>query len=162
MKARQIMVVPLIGLLLVLAQARVTSPAIFERPSQILVLAKTSANPITISSMSRSLPDNTYTSGYSLPPNTVFLLTKVSMNFTTTDTSYTGDVLFTIGDYYRFRLTIPGSAPGFIGLNENLPLGIPISDLSKQILIYQYGDSTQTPVAGSISIRLFGYTAPNN
>ncbi len=57
MKLRQVFVMPLLGLLLVLAQARVTAPAILERASQLLVLANSLANPITLSNMKRSLPD---------------------------------------------------------------------------------------------------------
>lgn len=158
MKLRKVFVAQLLGLILVLGQAGLTSPAILERASQLLNLHITLPNPITLSDMKQRLPDG-QTATYTLPSGQAFLLTKTSWHFTATDLTLNGDALMTIGNYYRIRLTMVN---GTIGSSDNIPLGIPITDFNQKISVYMFGDAAQTPIPGTISIRLLGFTAPNN
>lgn len=158
MKLRKICVVPLLGLILVLCQAGLTSPAILERASQLLNISNKLANPIALSAMVQHFP-NGNTQAFSLPTNTVFLLTRTIWHFQATDTHLNGDALLTIGNYHRVRVTMVN---GFIGGGEDIPLGIPITDLSQKISVCLFVDAGQTAIPGTLSIRLLGFTAPNN
>jgi hypothetical protein len=158
MKLRKVFVVALLGLSLVLGQAGLTSPAILERASQLLNLNNVLANPITLSAMKQRLPSGG-TVAYTLPSGQAFLLTKTSWHITASDLTLSGDVLMTIGNYYQIRLTMVN---GIVGSSDNLLPGIPIADFSQKISVCMFGDASKTPITGTISIRLLGYTAPNN
>ena len=157
MKLRKVFVAPLLGLVLVLGQAGVTSPAILERASQVINLQDALANPITLSDMKQRLPNGNYQT-FSLPANTAFLLTNTIWHFQASS-NLNGDALLTIGNYYRARVTMVNGA---IGAGDSIPFGIPITDLSQNISVCMFGDEDQTPIDGTLSIRLLGFTAPNN
>lgn len=158
MKLRTVFVAPLVGLILVLGQAGVTTPAILERASQLLNLQGALANPTTLSDMQKRLPDGS-SQPFSLPANTAFLLSNAIWHFQATDTNLNGDALLTVGNYYRTRVTMVN---GFIGAGDNIPFGIPITDFSQKISVCLFGDASQTPIPGTLYIRLLGFTAPNN
>ncbi len=145
-------------LVLIFTLAGGTESAILEKASQVLVLVETLDNPITLSALKRRLPSGEGVA-YSLPVNTAFVLTRLSWNFNAANTGLNGDVLFTIGNYFRAKVTL---ANGSCGFSDSIPPGIPISDMTKSIKISMFGDSAQTPIPGTMSIRLIGYTAPNN
>jgi hypothetical protein len=143
---------------LVVISAATVSGAILEKASQLISLVSTAANPLTLSAFKRRLPTGE-AAAYTLPPNTVFVLTKLSWNFTATDTNLNGDILFTVGNYYRAQATLVN---GYVGAAGATSMGIPISNMSQKVTVSLFGDSAQTPVPGTISIRLVGHTAPNN
>jgi hypothetical protein len=157
MKVRKFIASATLALILVTAVSGTVSPAILEKASQLLTLVRTQANPIALSDFQRRLPNGGLVN-YSLPAGTAFVLTKLSWNFTATDPNLSGDVLFTVGNYYRTRLTLVN---GYVGNADGIPLGVPITNMSQAVKVTLFGDAAQTPIAGTLSIRLIGYTAPD-
>ena len=148
---------PLLAVLLICLQVGPVRPAILEKASQLICLVNTAANPIPLSAFIRRLP-NADGVLYTLPANTVFVLTKLSWKFTATDTTLNGDALLTVGNYYRFRVTLVN---GVCGGNDGTTLGVPITNMSQNVKVSLFGDATGKPIPGTLSIRLWGYTAPD-
>jgi hypothetical protein len=157
MPRRRIYAAPLLALILVCLQVGPARPGILEKASQLISLVATQDNPINLSNFRRRLPTGE-TVAYTLPPNTVFVLTKLSWNFTATNTALNGDVLFTVGNYYRFRVTMTN---GYCGASDGTTLGVPITNMGQPVKVSLFGDAAQTFIPGTLSIRLVGYTAPN-
>jgi hypothetical protein len=118
----------------------------------------TAANPIPLSAFIRRLP-NADGVPYTLPAKTAFVMTKLSWRFTATNTGLNGDAILTIGKYYRFRVTLVN---GVCSAGDGTTLGVPITDMSQTVKVSLFGDATGTPIPGTLSIRLWGYTAPDN
>jgi hypothetical protein len=147
---------PFLAVLLICLQVGPVRPAILEKASQLICLVNTAANPIPLSAFIRRMPDE---SGvlYILPANTAFILTKLSWKFTATNTALNGDALLTIGNYYRFRVTLVN---GVCGGNDGTTLGVPITNMNQTVKVSLFESATAIP--GTLSIRLWGYTAPDN
>jgi hypothetical protein len=64
-----------------------------------------------------------------------------------------------VGNYYRFRVTMVN---GVCGAVDGTTLGVPITNMSQTVKVSLFGDAAQTPIPGTLSIRLWGYTAPDN
>jgi hypothetical protein len=147
-----------LALILLCLQVGPARPAILEKASQLISLVITASTPIPLLSFLRRLPSGEAVS-YTLPPNTVFVLTKLSWNFTATNTALNGDALFTVGNYFRAKVTLVN---GYVGFSSGTSMGIPISNMNQAVTVSMFGDPTQTPVPGTLSIRLVGHTAPDN
>jgi hypothetical protein len=145
-------------LVLIFTLAAGTESAILEKASQVLVLVQTLDNPVTLSALKRRLPSGEG-AAYSLPANTAFIITRISWSFTAANASLNGDALFTIGNYFRAKVTLVNGSCGF---SDVIPPGIPIADMSKSLKISLFGDPAQTPVPGTLALRLTGFTAPSN
>ena len=158
MPRRRVYVTAFMALLLICLQVELARPAILEKASQLISLVQTAANPITLSAFKRRLPTGEAVD-YTLPANTAFVLTKLAWNFTATNTALNGDVLFTVGNYYRFRVTMIN---GYCSASDGTTLGVPITNMSQAVKVSMFGDPEQPPVAGTLNIRLVGYTAPDN
>jgi hypothetical protein len=157
MARRRVHTASLLVLVFICLQVGAARPAILEKASQLITLVQTGANPITLSSFLRLLP-NGETVSYTLPSGTVFLLTKLSWKFTA-DNPVNGDVLLTVGNYYRAKLTLVN---GSGASSDGTTFGVPITNMSQAVKISMFGDPAQTPVPGTVAIRLIGYTAPDN
>jgi hypothetical protein len=149
--------VPLLALLFLCLQAGPVRPGILEKASQLICLVQSAANPIALSAFNRVLP-NEEAVAYTLPAGTVFMMTKLNWGFTA-DPSVNGDILLTVGNYYRAKATLVN---GRGGASDSTTFGVPITDMSQVVKVSMFGDPAQTPVSGTLSIRLVGYTAPNN
>jgi hypothetical protein len=147
---------PFLAVLLICLQVGPVRPAILEKASQLVCLVNTATNPIPLSAFIRRMPDESGVP-YTLPANTAFILTKLSWKFTATNTGLNGDALITIGNHYRFRVTLVN---GVGGANDGLTLGVPITDMSQTVKVSLFGGSTD-PIPGTLFIRLWGYTAPD-
>jgi len=158
MARRRIYPVPFLAVIFFCLQVGTASPGILEKASQLLCLVRTDPNPISLSSFLRRLP-NGEAVAYTLPAGTVFMLTKLSWNFVASNTALNGDVLFTVGNYYRMRVTLVN---GRGSSSDGTTFGVPISNMSQIVKVSMFGDPAQTPVAGTLSVRLIGYTAPDN
>jgi hypothetical protein len=158
MPRRRVYVTVFLALLLLCLQVGAANPGILEKASQLLCLVRTDPNPIPLSSFIRRLPDESGVP-YTLPAGTVFMATKLNWSFTASNSALTGDVLFTVGNYYRIKATLyNGRASG----SDGTTFGVPISNMSQVVKVSVFGDPAQTPVAGTLSVRLLGYTAPAN
>ena len=161
MPRRRVYAALLLALVLICLQVGPVRPAILEKASQLLCLVNTAANPFPLSAFIRRLP-NADGVPYTLPANTAFVLTKLSWKFAATTppggVPPSGDVLFTVGNYYRFRATLSN---GVCGGNDGTTLGVPIINMSQTVKVSQFGDASGTPIPGTISIRVWGYTAPD-
>jgi hypothetical protein len=94
-----------------------------------------------------------------MPANKVFILTKVTVNFTATDTSLTNKVTLNVGDYYRMGFVLSG---GFCAGSDGIVPGIPIADLSDFVYLNKNEDPTKLPIPGKLNLRLIGYLADIN
>jgi hypothetical protein len=148
---------PFLALILICLQVGPVRPAILEKASQLICLVNTAPNPIPLSTFIRRLP-NADGVPYTLPANTVFVLTKLSWGFTATNTGLNGDALITVGNYYRFRVTLVN---GVCGSVDGTTLGVPITNMSQNVKVSLFGDVTGASIPGTLSIRLWGYTAPD-
>jgi hypothetical protein len=148
---------PFLALILICLQVGPVRSAILEKASQLICLVNTAANPIPLSALIRRLP-NADGVPYTLPANTAFVMTKLSWKFAATNTGLNGDVLLTVGNYYRFRATLVN---GVCGTVDGTTLGVPITNMSQNIKVSLFGDATGNPIPGTLFIRLWGYTAPN-
>ena len=146
---------PFLAVLLICLQVGPVRPAILEKASQLICLVNTAANPIHLSDFIRRMPDETGVP-YTLPANTALVLTKISWKFTATDTELNGDALLTIGNYYRFRVTLVNGA---CSANDGTTLGVPITNMSQPVKVSLFGSATAIP--GTLSMRIWGYTAPD-
>jgi hypothetical protein len=158
MPRRRVYVTAFLVVLMLCLQVGPARPGILEKASQLLCLVRTDPNPIPLSSFLRRLP-NEEAVAYTLPAGTVFMATKLNWAFTPDNPALTGDVLFTVGNYYRMKATLYN---GRAGVNDGTTFGVPISNMSQVVKVSMFGDPTQTPVAGTLSVRLLGYTAPDN
>jgi hypothetical protein len=158
MARRRVYAASFLALILICLQVGPARPAILEKASQLITLVRAAANPITLSAFQRRLP-NGEAVNYSLPAGTAFVLTKLSWNFTATDTALNGDALFTVGNYYRAKVTLVN---GYVGFADGTTVGVPITNMSQAVKVSMFGDPAGTPIPGTFSIRLVGYTAPDN
>lgn len=158
MARRRVIAASFLAVILICLQVGPARPAILEKANQLVNLVKATANPITLSDFQRRLPNGEIVD-YSLPAGQVFILTKMSWNFTATATALNGDVLLTVGNYYRAKVTL---VDGYGALVDGISPGVPITNMSQAVRVSMFGDPAETPVPGTLSIRLVGYTAPNN
>ena len=156
MPRRRVYTAPFLALILICLQVGPVRPAILEKASQLLCLVNTAANPIPLSAFIRRLPSEEGLP-YTLPANTAFVMTKLSWRFSATNTGLNGDAILTIGNYYRYRVTLVN---GVCGANDGTTLGVPITNMSQTVKVSLFGEAT--PIPGTLSIRLWGYTAPDN
>jgi len=156
MLRRRVYAAPLVAVLLICLHVGPARPAILEKASQLVCLVNTAANPIPLWAFIRRLPNESGVP-YTLPPNTAFILTKLSWKFVATNTALNGDALLTIGNYYRFRATlVNGACSG----GDGTTLGVPITNMEQTAKVSLFGGSTD-PIPGTLFIRLWGYTAPD-
>ena len=109
-------------------------------------------NPIPLSTFLRRLP-NEDAVAYTLPAGTVFMMTKLNWAFTADNPALNGDALFTVGNFYRMKATLYN---GRAGVNDGTTFGVPITNMSQVVKVSMFGDPTQTPVAGTLYVRLWG------
>ena len=130
-----------LAVLLICLQVGLARSAILEKASQLICLVRTDPNPIPLSSFLRRLP-NGEAVAYTLPAGTVFMLTKLNWGFTADNPALNGDVLLTIGNYYRFKVTLVN---GRGGSSDGTTLGVPITNMNQVVKVSMFDDPAQTP-----------------
>ena len=159
MDRRKLVAVPLLLLILALSGAGAAPAAILQKGSQIvnLVAPLTNDGDITFSELYIRNSDGSSTP-FVLPPNTVLIINKIAWNFTASQIS-TGSVQFNLGEYYRMGATITNSHCS--GSDSILP-GVAATNMDARIYLEIVGDTARKPILGLLSMRLVGYTAPDN
>jgi len=159
MPRRKFVAVPLLLLILTLLGAGAAPAAILQKGSQVVNLVAPSDNhgDITFSELYIRNSDGTATP-FVLPANTVLIITRIAWNFTVSQGT-TGQVQFNLGEYYRMGATISNNRCS--GSDGFLP-GVGITNMNARIYLEQLGDPLRTPIPGLLSMRLVGYTAPDN
>jgi hypothetical protein len=162
MPRRRVYAAAFLALVLICLQVGPARPGILEKASQLINLVRTDPNPISLSSFLRCLP-NGEAVAYTLPAGSVFMLTKMSWGFTATNTPEgavppDGDILFTVGNYYRAKAKLVNGRAGAV---DGTTFGVPISNMSQAVKVSRFDQPGQV-LPGTISIRLIGYTAPDN
>ena len=161
MPRRKLVAVFLLLLILALLGAGTAPAAILQKGSQVLNLVAPGSKDgdILFSELYIRKPDGTSTL-FVQPPNTVLIITKILWNFTPSPT-VTGQVpvQFNLGDYYRMGAQINNDYCS--GSDGFLP-GVAATNMSARIFLEQSGDQTHTPIPATLSMRLVGYTAPDN
>lgn len=159
MDRRKLVAVPLLLLILALSGAGAAPAAILQKGSQIvnLVAPLTNDGDIAFSELYIRNSDGSVTP-FVLPANTVLIINKIAWNFTPSQGT-TGSVQFNLGEYYRMGATITNNRCS--GSDSILP-GVAATNMSARIFLEQIGDPARTPIPGLLSMRLVGYTAPDN
>ncbi len=134
--------------------------AILQKGSQIvnLVVPATNNGSIAFNALMIRRPDGS-TAPYTLPPNSVLMITKVAWNFKPADTQFSGLVQLNLGEYYRARAQVINS---YCSGNDLVLPGAPAANMSALIYLERVGDPDRTPLPGTLSMRLVCYTVPDN
>jgi len=159
MPRRKLVAVPLLLLILALLGAGAAPAAILQKGSQVINLVAPASNDgdVAFSELYIRKPDG-LTTPFVLPPNTVLIINKIAWNFTASQLP-TGPVTFNLGDYYRMGAQLTNSR--CTGNDSILP-GVAVTDMSARIFLVQSEDTTGDAIPGLLSMRLVGYTAPDN
>jgi hypothetical protein len=159
MPRRKHVAVPLLLLILALSGAGTAPAAILQKGSQILNLVAPANNNgnVAFSELSIRNSDGSVTP-FVLPANTVLIINKIAWNFIASQLS-SGSVQFNLGEYYRMGATITNSRCS--GIDSILP-GVAATNMNAKIFLEQIGDPARTPISGLLSMRIVGYTAPDN
>lgn len=148
---------------LVCTFAGMAGAQILNNASQIVNLAASGADPIALNSLSIRNPDGT-TSSWTFPANNVLVITKVKYSFVLSSGSLAEAVILAVGPYYTKRFGFTGTT-NTAADNDNLPTGFVIGaggwTGANTIKVYYASDATKTPLAGTLTVNLVGFTAPN-
>jgi hypothetical protein len=159
MPRRKLVAVPLLLLILALSGAGAAPAAILQKGSQIVNLVAPANNDgyITFSELSIRNADGSL-SPFILPANTVLVINKIAWNFIASQLS-SGSVQFNLGEYYRMGATITNNRCS--SSDSTLP-GVAATNMNARIFLEQVGDPARSPIPGLLSMRIVGYTAPDN
>lgn len=158
MKPWKLRVAPLLVLILALTSAGAAPGAILEKGNQLINLVNPLVNsgffPFTGMYIRNTNGDDVPFTG----TDQVLVITRVSWNFTATNSTLNDPIQLRIGDYFSMGGQFAnGFASGSLGA---IP-GIPITNFSTKIYVCKLDDPEKVPIAGNLSIRLVGYLAPN-
>lgn len=162
MTRRKFSAAPALLLILAFLMAGAASASIIKNVYQIgqVVSPQPNTGQFTLASMKAVDPNgNLQTIPSPLPANQVFILTKVTYNFTATDTSLNSKVTLNVGDYFRMGATL---SSGFCTGNDSIAPGIPIVNLGANVYLHENSDLSKTPIVGKLNLRLIGYIADIN
>lgn len=162
MTRRKFSAAPALLLILALLLAGAASASIIKNVYQIgqVVSPQPNTGQFTLASMQEVDPSGVLKPiPGPLPANQVFILTKVTYNFTATDTQLNSAVTLNVGDYYRMGATL---SSGFCTGNDSIAPGIPIVNLGANVYVNQNSDPSKTPIPGKLNLRLIGYIADIN
>lgn len=163
MTHREFSAAPALLLILALLMAGVASAAsIIENANRIgmVVSPQPNTGQFTIASMKIVDPNgNQQSIPNPMPANQVFILTKVTYNFTASDTQLNSKVTLNVGDYYRMGATL---SSGFCTGNDSIAPGIPIVNLGPNVYLNLNSDSQKYPITGKLNLRLMGYIGDIN
>ena len=156
MKPWQLRVAPLLVLILVLASAGAVPGAILEKGNQLINLVNPATNggqfPFTGMFIRNTNGDTVPFTG----TDQVLVITRISWSFTA-DPGVNDPGQLKIGEYF----TMGGQfVNGYASGSYNVIPGIPITNFTTNIYVSKV-DDPQTPVQGTLSMRLVGYLAPN-
>jgi hypothetical protein len=159
MICRKLVAVPLLLVILALLGAGAAPAAILQKGSQVVNLVAPLVNDggITFSELNIRNSDGSVTP-FVLPANTVLIINRILWNFTASQGA-TGLVQFNLGEYYRMGATISNN---LCSGNDGILPGVAITNMNARIYLEQVGDPARTPIPGTLSMRLVGYTAPDN
>ena len=156
MKPWKLRATPLLVLILVLTSAGAVPGAILEKGNQLINLVNPLSNNGSFAFTGMYIQN---TNGDYVPftgTDQVLVITRVSWNFTATNSTLNETMQLKIGDYFSMGgQFVQGFASGSLGA---IP-GIPITNFSTNIYVCKLND--QVPIQGNLSIRLVGYLAPN-
>jgi hypothetical protein len=147
------------ALILALLFAGAAAGAILQKGSQIVNLVAPLVNDgnIAFSELYIRNTDGSATP-YTLPANTVLIITAIRWNFRPTDTTLAGLVQLNVGEYFRMRAQL---ANGVCGGSDGILPGAAATNMSANIFVEKVGDPTRTPIPGTLSMRLVCFTAPD-
>jgi hypothetical protein len=95
-----------------------------------------------------------------VPPNQVFIATRITGYFIAADPNLNGGAVFNLGDYYRMG---PQLSNGFCSFSDTITPGNPITGLGATVYLYlTAAGSSQTAIAGKLNLRVMGYLADIN
>jgi hypothetical protein len=157
MKPWKLRIAPMLILILVLASAWAAPGAILEKGNQLINLVtpweNTGALPFTGLNIRTTNGDAVPFTG----TDQVLVITRISWNFTAKDpnANYLGQ--FKIGNYFSMGGQFVN---GYTSGTYNVGPGIPITNFGTTIYVCKV-DDPQTPIEGTLSMRLVGYLAPN-
>ena len=162
MTRRKFSAAPALLLILALLMAGAASASIINNVNQIGVAVSPQPNTgqFTIASMKVVDPNgNLQPVTSTMPANKVLIITKVTYDFTATDTNLNSKVTLNVGDYFRMGATL---SSGFCTGNDSIAPGIPIVNLEKNVYLNQNSDTQKTPIPGKLNLRIIGYIADIN
>lgn len=159
MPRRKLVAVPLLLVILALLGAGAAPAAILQKGSQIvnLVAPLTNDGDITFSELYIRNSDGSATP-FALPANTVLVINRILWNFIPSQGA-TGLVQLNLGEYYRMGATISNNR---CSGNDGVLPGVAITNMNARIYLEQVGDPARRAIPGLLSMRLVGYTAPDN
>jgi hypothetical protein len=135
------------------------SAAILQKGSQILNLVSPLANNGDVAFRDLSIrKDDGSVTPFVLPANTVLIISKVAWNFTSKYND-PGLVQFNLGEYFRMRAQINNN---YCSGSDSILPGVAATNMSARIFLEKVGDPDRNPIAGTLSMRLVCYTAPDN
>ncbi len=162
MTCRKLFAAPALLLLALAMVAGVDAASILESPNQLGNVVSPSSNngSFLISSMQavdrsgvlKPIPGP-------LPANQVFIVTRITGYFISSNSALNGGTVFNLGDYYRAS---PQITNGFGTIFETITPGIPITGLGATIFLHLASDAAKTPLTGNLNLRLIGYVANIN
>jgi len=161
MTRRKFSAAPALVLILALLIAGAASASIINSVYQIGIAVSPQPNSgsFLISGMSIVDPNGNLQSIPSiLPENKVFILTKVTYNFTATETNLNTPVTLNVGNYFRMGASLNSS---FCAGNDSISPGIPIVNLGATVYLNR-NSVPGTPIPGKLNLQLIGYIADIN
>lgn len=149
---------------LVCTFAGMAGAQILNNASQIVNLAASGPDPIPFTSFGIRNPDGSVTANWTIPANNVLVITKVKYSFVLTSGNLAEAVILAVGPYYTKRFGFTGTT-NTAADNDNLPTGLVIGvggwTGANTIKVYYASDATKTPLTGTLTVNLVGFTAPN-
>ncbi len=150
--------VPLLAFILVLVSVAAAPGAILQTGSQLINLVSPgTSGPFSFKDMLMKDINGTAVP-FSVPEGQVLMITRVGWNFTADNSSLNETVQLNVGNYWRVGAKMTN---GFASASDSVNPGIAVTNfITANIYVSDLND-IQTPIPGTLSLRIVGYLAPN-